>query len=111
MEMAYDEALAERVRAALASEPAITEQKMFGGIGFMLRGNLCCGVLKDRLLVRVGPEGHDTAVAQPGVEPMVMGGRSSRGFVVVDQNVLDTESTLAEWVRRGLEFAGSLPPK
>lgn len=109
--MAYDEALAARVRAALASSPEITEQKMFGGIGFMLRGNLCCGVLKDRLLVRVGSDGHDSAVAQPGAEPMVMGGKTSKGFVVVDQEVLGTDAAFSEWVRKGLEFAGSLPPK
>jgi TfoX/Sxy family transcriptional regulator of competence genes len=110
MEMA-SEALAARIRDALASEPGITEQKMFGGIGFMLRGNMCCGVMKDRLLVRVGADAHEDAVAKRGVEAMTMGGRTSRGFVVVDKNVLDTESALPEWVRRGLEFAGSLPPK
>ena len=109
--MAYDEALAARIRAALASMPDITEKKMFGGIGFMLRGNMCCGVMKDRLLVRVGPDAHDDTIAQPGVEPMVMGGRTSRGFVVIDQDALGSGADLMEWIQRGLDFAGSLPSK
>src|SRR4051812_33776600 len=105
--MAYDESLAARLRVALAATPGITEKKMFGGLGFMAHGNMCCGVLRDRLLVRVGPEGHDDAVAKPGAEAMTMGGKTSRGFVLVDQAVIPSEAELEAWVRKGLAFAGS----
>jgi TfoX/Sxy family transcriptional regulator of competence genes len=109
--VAYDTELAERIRHHLEATAGITEQKMFGGIGFMLRGNMCCGVMKDSLLVRVGPEVHDDAVAQAHAEPMSMGGRVSRGFVVVAPPAIESDAALAAWIEKGLAFAGSLPAK
>jgi len=109
--MAFDTELAERIRRQLQGMPGITEQKMFGGIGFMLRGNMCCGVMKDSLVVRVGPEAHDEAVAQPHAEPMSMGGRVSRGFVVVAPPAIVSDEALAAWIEKGVVFAGSLPAK
>jgi len=109
--MAFDTTLADRIRRHLETIDGITEQKLFGGIGFMLRGNMCCGVMKDSLLVRVGPEAHDDAVAQPHAEPMSMGGRVSRGFVVVAPPAIESRAALSAWVEKGLSFAANLPPK
>lgn len=94
--------LLDRVRAAL---PGAVEKRMFGGTGFMVEGALACSVSPRGLLVRVGPRYQADLVRAPGVEPMVMGGRASRGWVVVDPVALQDDSTLREWVERGVETA------
>ena len=109
--MAYDEGLAERVRDVLADRSDIVEKKMFGGLSFMLQGNMSCGVLEEDLLVRVGPEAHEAALALPHARPMDFTGRSMKGMVFVDPEGLESDEELSEWVKRGLEFALSLPPK
>jgi len=109
--MAYDEELAERVRRALAGQPGLTEKKMFGGIAFMLRGNMSCGIVSDKLMVRVGPERYDEALAQPHAQPMDFTGRPMRGMLYVTPEGIRTDEALARWVRRGVEFAATLPPK
>jgi TfoX/Sxy family transcriptional regulator of competence genes len=109
--MAYDEQLAERVRAQLAAEDAITEKAMFGGIAFLLAGNMAVGVSRDELMVRVGPEASDDALAQPHARMFDMTGRPMKGWIRVAQDGLETDDQLASWVRRGTEFARSLPPK
>lgn len=109
--MAYNEKLAGRIRKVLARHKAVTEKKMFGGIAFMLRGNMCCGVVKDDLAVRVGPERYEKVLAQPHVRPMDFTGRPLRGFVFVSHNGCKTDKALATWVRRAADFAASLPTK
>ena len=109
--MAYDEKLAERVRRALAGREGLSERKMFGGIGFMLRGNMFCGIVKDQLMVRVGPEQYDDALARPHTRPMDFTGRAMRGMVYVAPEGTATDKGLKSWVERGMAFAAALPPK
>lgn len=109
--MAYDEKLATRVRTLLKRKPAFTERKMFGGIAFMLRGHMCCGVLNDDLVVRVAPRGYADALAQPHVRPMDFTGRALKGFVYVGRGGWRTDRALAGWVRHGVNFVASLPAK
>lgn len=110
--MAYDEALAERVRELLVTHPDISERKMFGGIAFMLSGNMAVGVSKDELMVRIDPDDQEEALARLGVRPMEMAGRPmTKGWILVAPEAITEDSDLEEWVGRGLDFAGTLPPK
>jgi TfoX/Sxy family transcriptional regulator of competence genes len=109
--MAYNEDLAERVREELADEPGLTERKMFGGLAFMLDGNMCCGVSGDELMIRIPPEETDDALGEPGVRPMDMTGRPMKGWLVVGGEAIAAEAGLAQWVDRSRRFAHSLPPK
>ena len=109
--MAYDEGLAERVRDVLADRPDVVEKKMFGGLSFMLQGNMSCGVLDEDLLVRVGPAAHEAALALPHARPMEFTGRSMKGMVFVGPEGLESDGELNEWVGRGVDFALSLPAK
>lgn len=109
--MAYDEKLAAQVRDELGQEPGYSERKMFGGLCFLLHGNMACGVLKDELLVRVGKDGYEQALAQPHVRPMDFTGRVSKGMVYVAAAGLRDAPALRRWVRVGAGFATSLPPK
>ena len=109
--MAYDEQLAGRVRGVLARRKDVSEKKMFGGLSFMLGGNMCCGVDKDNLMIRVGPEQYETALAQPHARPMDFTGRPLKGMVYVDPEGYRTDAALAAWVKRGVGFAASLPAK
>ena len=106
--MAYDERLAERVDAAIGDREGIRDQKMFGGVAWMLNGNMAVGIIGDELIVRLGDQGGEAALAEPGTRPFDMTGRPMKGFVVVR---VDDDDALASWVARGLEYAGSLPPK
>ncbi len=107
--MPYDEQLAARVRDAIAPEGPVVEKRMFGGLGFVLDGNLAvCASSGGGLLVRV-PD--SAAVTGEGVEPMVMGGRASRTWVEVSASALASDDDLAAWVGRGVAVARSLPPK
>jgi TfoX/Sxy family transcriptional regulator of competence genes len=109
--MAYDEALAERVRALLNSHPALSERKMFGGLAFMLHGNMACGLTPNQQMVRVGPDAYEEALAQPHARPMDFTGRPMKGMVFVDPPGYATDEGLATWVKRGAAYAASLPPK
>ena len=109
--MAYDEKLADRVRRALSGREGLSERKMFGGIAFMLRGNMACGIVKDELMVRVGPERYDDALGRPHARPMDFTGRAMRGMVYVQPDGCRTDEALKLWVEQGLAFAASLPPK
>ena len=109
--MAYDEALADRVREKLSENPEISERKMFGGIAFMLSGNMAVGVSKDDLMVRIDPDDQDEALAEPGVRVFDMTGRSMKGWILVAPEAIDEDSGLQRWIETGLDFAGSLPPK
>ena len=109
--MAYDEQLAARIRKALARHEGLTEKKMFGGISFMLRGNMCCGVVRDDLVVRVGPEQYEEAVMEPHARPMDFTGRPLKGLVYVGPGGHRSDEGLAKWVKQGVDLAASLPPK
>ncbi len=109
--MAYDEGLAERVRGALSDRPDVVEKKMFGGIAFMVRGNMCVGVNQDNLMLRVGPDQYAAALAREHARPMDFTKRPMKGFIYVDQAGLETDEDLAEWIEWGLRFVLTLPPK
>lgn len=109
--MAYDEKLAQRVRQALSGQDGVIEKKMFGGLAFMLHGNMSVGVEKDRLMVRVGPDRYEEALARPHARPMDFTGRPMKGFVYVPLEGLQADAALQEWVQLGVEFALTLPRK
>ena len=109
--MAYDEELADRVRVSLADRTDVSERKMFGGLSFMLRGNMCCGVEKENLMVRVGPDAYDEALAQPAARLMDFTGRPMKGMVFVGPEGYESDEGLRSWVERGVEYALSLPAK
>ena len=106
--MAYNVELAARVRHLLGERKGLTEKKMFGGLSFLLGGKMCCGVVKDDLVVRVGPDRHDEALAEPNARPMNFTGRPMKGFVYVGPEGYGEDKALSKWVNRGVEFASSL---
>src|SRR5262249_8008370 len=108
--MAYDEMLAERVREELQGDSAYSERKMFGGLCFMLHGNMCVGVVGDRMMLRLGEEAAENALQQPNVAPMDFTGKPMKAMVYVDQVALD-DAALARWVDQATGFARSLPAK
>jgi hypothetical protein len=111
-DMAFDEGLAGRVRGVLAAAGVTpVEKKMFGGISFLINGNMCCGVLGPDLLARVGPDAAGGALAEPATRPFDMGRGPSRGWVMVGPEGITTDDALTAWVDRSLAFATSLPPK
>ena len=109
--MAYDESLAERVRDLFDGAPDVVEKKMFGGVAFMVAGNMACGIIGDDLLVRVARDDYDSTLALPYARQMDMTGRPMRGFVVVDAEGLAEDTDLEEWVDRGVDFVQTLLPK
>ena len=109
--MAYDESLAQRVREVLGPRTNISERKMFGGLAFMLDGNMCCCVDKENLVVRTGPEGYETALERPHARIFDFTGRPMRGFVYVEGVGLESEELLRDWVQLSVDFAATLPPK
>jgi TfoX/Sxy family transcriptional regulator of competence genes len=109
--MAYDEDLADRIRAAVADDDAIREQKMFGGLAVMWHGNMLCGVIGDGLLVRLGPELGDAALDEPHTRVMDMTGRPMRSMIVVDPPGTATDAQLEGWLARARAFVETLPPK
>ena len=110
--MAYDRELADRIRAALGAEDGITEQAMFGGLGFMVRGNMAVAASgQGGLMVRVNPADADALIDDVRVRPMVMRGREMRGWLRVDAEAVDSAGELGAWVARGVSFARSLPAK
>ena len=109
--MAYDELLAGRVRAGLADRSSISERKMFGGLAFILAGNMCCCLTDRGLMVRVGPDAYEDALVLPHAGPMDMTGRPMRGWVLVELGGLVGDDGLGAWVCRGADFAATLPAK
>ncbi|MFA6148951.1 MAG: TfoX/Sxy family protein [bacterium] len=109
--MAFDEAVAKRVRKALAGASDVVEKRMFGGIAFMVRGNMCCGVIGGRLMLRVGPDGYGTALSRPHAKPMDFTGRPMKGMVYVEPAGFATPRDLMVWIERAMKFALSLPAK
>ncbi|MCP4538427.1 MAG: TfoX/Sxy family protein [Chloroflexi bacterium] len=109
--MAYDEGLAQRVRELLDEQPGNVEKKMFGGVGFIIHGNMACGVHKNALVVRVGPERYQDTLAKPYTREFDITGRPMKGWVMVASDGYETDEVLKDWVQQGVEFALSLPPK
>jgi TfoX/Sxy family transcriptional regulator of competence genes len=110
--VAYDEALAERIRELVGGEPGLTEMKMFGGLAFLINGNMAVGASgQGGLLVRVDPADSDALIETTDARLMEMGGRSMRGWLRVDSDAVRTKRQLAVWVSRGITYARSLPPK
>ena len=109
--MAYDEKLAARIRKALARHKAVAEIKMFGGLCFTLRGNMCCGVERDKLVVRVGAEPYEQLLQKRHVKPMDFTGKPLSGFIYVMPAGLKSRNALASWLEWGLRYADSLPAK
>ena len=109
--MAYDEGLATRVRDVIGDRPGVDEKKMFGGLAFLLNGNMACGVRGDDLMVRVAADAADAALREPGARPFDMTGRPMKGWLLVAPDGHAEDDDLRRWVDRGLAHAGSLPPK
>jgi len=108
----YDEDLANRIRELTAGEAGVTEKKMFGGLAFLIGGNMAVAASgQGGLLVRVDPEESDELVAKPHAAPMVMRGREMQGWLRVDDEGVRTKRRLEPWVKRGVAYARSLPPK
>jgi len=108
--VAYDEDLADRVRAVLPRGDTVTERQMFGGLAFMLVGHMCCGVVKDSLMVRLGPDSTARALEQPHVRPMDFTGRPMKGMIFVEPAGLHG-AALRQWVDAAASHVRSLPPK
>jgi TfoX/Sxy family transcriptional regulator of competence genes len=109
--VAYDEDLAERVRARVAAIDKVVELNMFGGWGVTVSGNMAVGVMDRDLIVRVGPEGFDAALERPGVRPFDFTGRPMTGWVFVAPDAIENARSLDAWVARGVQYAQSLPAK
>ena len=110
--MAYDEDLANRIRELIAAEDGLTEKKMFGGLAFLIDGNMSVGVSgQGGLMVRVDPDETQALAAKPHARPFEMRGREMRGWLRVDDEGLHTKRQLEPWVRRGVAYARSLPAK
>jgi TfoX/Sxy family transcriptional regulator of competence genes len=109
--MAFDERLAERIRGSLGRRKGLAEKKMFGGIAFLLNGNMCVGVHKSELIVRLAPEETDAALAQAHTRRFDLTGRPMKGWILVEQAGLKTEAKLSKWVQVAAKYAGSLPTK
>ena len=106
--MAYDEKLADRIRQALVPRADVAEKKMFGGIAFLLDGKMFCGIVKDDLMVRVGPERCEAALAEAHVRPMDFTGRPMNGYVYVGRGGSRTVKAIAKWVEQGAAFVVAL---
>jgi TfoX/Sxy family transcriptional regulator of competence genes len=104
----YDAKVAERVRRFFAGRSDVVEKRMVGGLSFVVNGSMCCGVSGSALMVRVGSEARDHALAQPHVRPMKFGDRALAGFVLVDPQGYRTDKALRAWVKRGLDFVSTL---
>lgn len=109
--MAYDADLAVRIEAVLHGQADFSQRKMFGGIAFMRNGNMCVGVHKDHLIVRLDPESAESLLDQPGVEPANITGRPMKGWLMVAPGVLDDNAALTGWIERAASFVATLPPK
>ena len=109
--MPYDTELARRVRAALGPLPSLDEKKMFGGVGFLIHGNMACGVHGQDLIVRVGPDRYPEALSRPYARPFDMTGRPMSGWVMVDPAGCENDEQLEAWVSQGAAFVQTLPAK
>src|SRR5690349_20766110 len=109
--MAFDQAVADRLRSALARRRGLTERKMFGGLVFMLHGNMVCGVMGDSVLLKLGEEGAAVVLGQPHIGEFHFAGRVSKGMIVLAPAGLETDGDLRRWVEQAVQFVHTLPPK
>lgn len=109
--MAYNEKLAERMREILKNRSDVLEKKLFGGIGFMVNGNMACGVNKQDLILRLSESESENAMQQPHVRIFDMTGRPMKGWVLISADGYKSDTALRNWIEQGMEFAKSLPPK
>jgi TfoX/Sxy family transcriptional regulator of competence genes len=109
--MVFDESLAARIRDALVRKRGVEEKKMFGGVGFLLNGNLLVGVWKDSLIVRLGKDEGGEALREPHVGEFNIAGRPMRNWVLVEPEGVEDDEQLSAWIRRGVKFVGALPAK
>ena len=109
--MAFCEALAERIRQRLARRKNVEEKKMFGGVGFLLHGNMLVGVWKDSLIARLGPDNHDDALLEPHVQEFDITGRAMKGWVLVGPEGVQHDEQLTAWIGRATRFVRTLPAK
>lgn len=109
--MAYDDKLAARIRRKLHKRSGFTEKQMFGGLAFLLNGNLCCGVHGRELIVRIAPEQTDQALKQPNTRVFDLPGRPMKGWILVHPKGLTTDEALAKWIQTGMKYVASLPAK
>jgi len=109
--MAYSESLARRIRLVFAGRRGMTEKKMFGGVGFMLNGNMCVGVWKTSLIVRLGPEKAEAALKEQHVVEFDITGRPMKGWIMVEPDGLETDDQLSTWIQHAVEFVETLPAK
>jgi TfoX/Sxy family transcriptional regulator of competence genes len=109
--MAFDAAIADRVRPLMRRRRGFAEKKMFGGVGFLLDGNMCVGVWKEFLIVRCGPDGYEEALQRRGVREFDITGRAMAGWVMIELGGFRDDAELSEWVAAAVDFVRTLPPK
>lgn len=109
--MAFDERLADRMRSALGRRTGLSEKKMFGGIGFLLNGNMCCGIHKSAMIVRIAPEETERVLAQAHTRPFDLTGRPMKGWVLVEPAGIKTDAQLKKWVEVAAKYVATLPAK
>lgn len=109
--MAYDETLAGRIRKILAGNKGFNEKKMFGGLTFMVRGHMCCGVMDDKLVVRIGVDKGRAALRKPHTSRFDFTGKPMNGMVVVRSSGIESDASLRRWVQQAVAFVSALPDK
>ena len=109
--MAYNEKLAERIRNKLHNMAGFKERKMFGGVCFLLHGNMACGIINDDVIVRVGKETYETALALPHTRKFDITGKAMTGWVMVSPEGHRSDEALAAWLQKGIDVSTSLPPR
>jgi len=109
--MAYDEGLAERLREQFKEQSGVEEKKMFGGMSFMVSGHMCCGVIGDKLMARVGPDNYEKSLSKKYVKEMDFTGKPLKGMVYVESPGISEDEDLVYWIDRCMEFVRTLPPK
>ena len=109
--MAFDETLAGRIRDALARQRGVEEKKMFGGVGFLLNGNMLVGVWKNSLIVRLGEDDHEAALSEPHVREFDITGRPMKGWALIAPEGIEAGDQLIGWIQRAVKFVGKLPGK
>ena len=109
--MAFSEPLAQRIRQRLGRRKNVEEKKMFGGVGFLLNGNMLVGVWKDSLIVRIGSDGYDDALTEPHVRPFDITGKAMKGWLLVEPEGVEGDDQLAGWIQWAVKFVGALPAK
>lgn len=109
--MPYSKSLAARIRHELGARRGIAEKKMFGGVGFLLDGNMLVGIWHNSLIARLGPEQGALALEEPHVKPFDITGRAMNGWVMVEPEGIENDGQLCDWIERAIEFVGTLPAK